>query len=296
MKKSIKYWNKFTVYGFSFSGPIDLCEYARNARINTGIFPLSAVKENGSEGSDDTWLGGGWYKTKSLEQALKLCEDGWNEGYDFYKSLKNKLERRTDKLQAIPADKSKPINIFVNLSYCWETPASAIINRGVIIQNLIRVLENNGYKVNLKAFTLNSVKNLRQEVQDWSYNAQDMSDDDRIFYENVDGKDELSCIVITLKEPNKQLDPRRAYFAFCNPSFHRRINFRIMESSDFKNSGWVKEYGHPCSADFIRDSFNTGKLDIIIPQAWDIGIQGENIVKDWKQFLKYENLEEFFQT
>lgn len=296
MKKSIKYWNKFTVYGFYFSGPIDLCEYARNARINTEIFPLNSVKQSGSEGSDTTWLGGRWYKTDSLEQALKLCEDGWNEGYDFYKSLKNKLERRTDKLQAIPADKSKTINIFVNLSYCWETPAAAIINRGVIIQNLIKVLENNDYKVNLKAFTLNSVKDLRQEVQNWSFNAQDMRVDEQRFYEAFNDKDELSCVVITLKEPDKQLDPRRAYFAFCNPSFLRRIIFRVMESSEFENPNWVGIYGYPCDADVMRHAFTTNKLDIIIPQAWDIGIKGENIVKDWKQFLQYEHLDDFFQT
>lgn len=296
MKKSIKYWNKFTVYGFSFSGPIDLCEYVRNARINTNIFPINSIKQFGSDGDDDIHLGGGWYKTKSLEQALKLCEDGWNEGYDFYKSLKSKLEKRTDKLQVIPMDKSKPINILVNLSYCWETSTSAIINRGIIIQNLIRVLENNGYKVNLKTFALNSVKDLGNERIDWNYNAQDMRDDNRILHETLDETDELSCIVITLKEPNKQLDPRRAYFAFCNPSFDRRIIFRVMESSDFKNHNWFGIYGYPCNSDVISHAFTTNRLDIVIPQSSEIGIEGNNIYKDWKQFLKYENLEEFFQA
>lgn len=266
MKKSIKYWNTYTVYGFVFDGPIDLCEYVRTARINTKIFPMNVINESGSEGSDSTLLGGGWYRTKDLEEALKMCEDGWNEGYDFYRSLNVKLERKSDKLQVISIDKSKPINILVDLAYGFETNVQAIINRGVIIQNLVRVLEKNGYKVNLKAFSL-------------------------IFLEK-----ELSCIVTKLKETNKELDPRRAYFAFCNPSFLRRIIFRVMECSEFKNPNWIYGYGYTSLASFIKEAFNAGEHDIVIPQASEIGIQGNNIYKDWKQFLKYENLEEFFQA
>ena len=266
MKKSINYWNKFTVYGFVFDGPIDLCEYVRTARINTNIFTIAKIKEYGSEGNDSTVNGGGWYRTKNLEEALKMCEDGWNEGYDFYKSLNKRLERRTDKLQAISADRSKPINILVDLAYSVGTPVNAIINRGVMIQNLVRVLEKNGYKVNLKAFSLISLEK------------------------------ELSCIVTKLKETNKELDPRRAYFAFCNPSFLRRIIFRVMECSEFKNPNWIHGYGYTCLASFIKEAFNADKLDIVIPQASEIGIQGDNIEKDWKQFLQYENLEDFFQA
>ena len=265
MKKFIDHWNNYTVYAFNFKNPLDLCDYVRKAEINTKIFPINIVKERGSEGSDKSVNGGGWYQTKDIKQAIDLCTDGWYEGFDFFKSLKSSLDYRGDKLTILSRSKEKPINILVNLSYNWQTTRQAIVNRGVIIQNLINELERNGYKVNLKTFALISYKN------------------------------ELSCVVINLKGIDEHLDARKAYFSFCNASFLRRLVFRVMESSDFKKIGWNENYGYPCDSDFIKKAFSTGKFDIVIPQPSEIGITGQDIVKDWRQFLIFENLQDCFK-
>lgn len=264
MKKFIDRWENYTVYAFNFKNPLDLCEYVRKAEINTRIFPEHIVKSGGSEGDDKTFNGGGWYQTRNVKQAIDFCSDGWHEGFEFFKSLKKTLDYRGDKLNLLSRSKEKPINILVNLSYCWETTKGAVVNRGVIIQNLVNELERNGYKVNLKTFAL-------------------------IYYEN-----EISCIVVNLKSIQEHLDIRKAYFAFCNPSFFRRLVFRVMESSDFKQEGWNQNYGFPCEYDFIKRAFSTGRFDIVIPQPSEIGITGYDIVKDWRQFLIFENLQDCF--
>ena len=265
MKKFINRWNVYTVYGFVFNNIPDFCNYVRKAPINTNIFPLKDVKEFGSEGSDKIVNGGGWYQTENINQAIEFCMDGWHKGFDSFARLNNTLDYRGDKLSFLPKDKSKPINILVNLSYRWETTRNAIVNRGVIIQNLINELERNGYRVNLKTFALS-------------------------YFET-----ELSCIIVTLKGVNERLDSRKAYFAFCNPSFFRRLVFRVMESSDFKYTGWNGIYGYPCDSHLIKAAFSIKKLDIVIPQPWEIGITGENIIEDWKQFLVYEGLQDYFK-
>ena len=264
MKKFIDHWNNYTVYAFNFKNPLDLCEYVRKAEINTKIFPMHIVKDQGSEGSDETVNGGGWYQTENIKQAIDFCTDGWHKGFDFFKSLKRTLDFKGDKLTILSRSKNKPINILVNLSYRWETTHEAVVNRGVIIQNLVNELERNGYMVNLKTFSLN-------------------------YYE-----DEVSCVVVKLKEVEEHLDIRKAYFAFCNPSFLRRLVFRVMESSDFKKDGWNQNYGYLCEYDFIKKAFSTGKFDIVIPQPSEIGITGQNIIEDWRQFLIFENLHDFF--
>lgn len=176
MKKFIDRWENYTVYAFNFKNPLDLCEYVRKAEINTKIFPEHIVKSGGSEGDDKTFNGGGWYQTRNVKQAIDFCSDGWHEGFEFFKSLKKTLDYRGDKLNLLSRSKEKPINILVNLSYCWETTKGAVVNRGVIIQNLVNELERNGYKVNLKTFAL-------------------------IYYEN-----EISCIVVNLKSIQEHLD------------------------------------------------------------------------------------------
>lgn len=67
-----------------------------------------------------------------------------------------------------------------------------------------------------------------------------------------------------------------------------------MESSDFKKEGWNQNYGYLCEYDFMKKAFSAGKFDIVIPQPSEIGITGHDIVKDWRQFLIFENLQDCF--
>jgi hypothetical protein len=264
MRKYVDNWNGFKVHNFEFDGTRELCDYVKRVPLNTRRFTQSMVKDYGSEGSDKTFQGGGWYKTKNLKHAIKLCENGWNEGFDFFKTLKRSLEATGDRIYFFPADETDTVNLFVNLSYNWETREKAIVNRGIIIQNLIRQLEENYYKVNLNAFVLNFCGN------------------------------EILDVIVKLKDKNEKLDPKKAYFAFCNPSFLRRLIFRILESADLREKEWTENYGYPCDSDTIKKFFKTTKIDIVIPQASEIGINGNSINEDWNTFLKYANLRKYF--
>ena len=44
----------------------------------------------------------------------------------------------------------------------------------------------------------------------------------------------------------------------------------------------------------MKKAFSAGKFDIVIPQPSEIGITGHDIVKDWRQFLIFENLQDCF--
>lgn len=262
MKKSITNWNGNTVYNFDFVDTIDLCNYVKHARINENIFSKNKIREHGSETCDTN----GWYQTKNLKEAIKLCKKGWNEGFDFFKTLKKSLEATGDRIYIFPANNDDTVNLYINLAYHHLTTKQAIVNRGVIVQNLIKQLEENYYKVNLNAFSL-------------------------IYCDN-----EISNISVGLKGKDEQLDSKKAYFALCNPSFLRRLIFRVMESSDFKDKNWIICYGYPCNAETIRKFYQSGKLDIVIPQASEIGITGDNINEDWRRFLKYEKLQKYFNS
>lgn len=264
MKKYTNEWHdsrreKFLVYNFEFDSTIDLCNYLKSARINRKVFPRLHFRNCGSTGSDK--LRRGFYQTKSIKEAIYLCENGWNEGYDFFETLKKSLEVTGDRIYFVTGDETDTVNLFVNLSCKYYTTKEAVFNKGVIIQNLIKQLEEKHYKVNLHAFALMCEGN------------------------------EIVNIVVNLKNKGEKIDDKKTYFALCNPSFLRRLIFRVLETSDVKNKDWAKNYGSPCDAKTIKEFYKTGKLDIVIPQAYEVGIRGdEDINKDWKEFLRHENL------
>lgn len=214
--------------------------------------------------------------TKNLKEAKNLClkgNSGEIEDYiAFNEELKNKFFLKSQKrnfvedvygsrlqvskiltgnprsmMRLIRNEPLKYINIWVNCACNWNTDRQAITNRGIIISNMIKLLENNGYKVNLN------------------------------FYFLAIECDEAIYIKVNIKNPGEKLDLSSTYFPMCHPSFLRRIIFAVMERTDAKK-GWRDGYG--CPVNDVEDYIDISKQDIIIREPNNMYIYGKNLIRD----------------
>lgn len=236
--------------------------------------------------------------TNSYKEAWDMARYSWNEGFDkFYnkfKCINYKLEETKKRehyflpvgyspsvpryLKGIPTTmhayqdvyENKNISIFMNLSYSASEKKGSIENRGILTLNLIDYLEKKNYNVNF--YTLEA-----------SYES-----------------GEICMYIIPLKKFNEKLNVKKCYFPLVNPSFLRRLVFRLNELTPVENYGWGSSYGTPLLLDkkpeFIelaynltnpRDKFNSDYIYISTPE--ELGINGKDINEDCENFIKIIN-------
>lgn len=157
--------------------------------------------------------------------------------------------------------KPKFARIHVALSYYWGTTKKQVLNRAIIITNILKALEKAGYSVDLNTFELSQ-----------EYN-------------------ELAYIVVQIKKHGGRLDMQGLYKTLCHVEFLRRILFRILESLDLRN-GWGSGYGSTCSEEFTRNALHMGKNDIFFDQPRDMGIQGDDLSEDFETAINHLNLQD----
>lgn len=157
----------------------------------------------------------------------------------------------------------KFITINCNLSYPCYTSKGAIRNRGIIILSFINALQQYGYKIKLNAFSISKEDS----------------------YSNA----EILYMKVNLKKNNELLNPSYCFFPFCRREFLRRIEFRIIETTPFKVSGWASGYGGNLSESEARAYLNIPKEDktqLYFSYPRDMGIEGDNLEEDTKHFLE----------
>ncbi len=157
--------------------------------------------------------------------------------------------------------KPKFIRIHVSLSYYWGTSKEQVLNRAIIITNVIKALEKAGYSVDLRTFELSSCGN------------------------------ELVYIIVQIKKHGGRLNMSALYKTLCHVEFLRRILFRILETLDVKN-GWCSGYGRTCSEEFIRKALHLGDNDIFFDQPREMGINGDDLARDFERAIKHLNLDD----
>ena len=153
----------------------------------------------------------------------------------------------------------KFIKMHVLISYNGLTKSSQVINRAIIIANLIKALERAGYSVDLNAFELSS------------------------FY------DELECTTVNIKNHGENMNMNTLYKVLCPIEFFRRILFRVIETLDVKEC-WNQGYGRKCSREFTEEFFHMGKDDLFFDQPSKMGIRGYNLAEDFENVVDYLNL------
>lgn len=141
----------------------------------------------------------------------------------------------------------KCINVWVNCSCCGHASTQAIMNRGIIVLNLVKLLEKNGYKVNINFFELSRER-------------------DEVFYAKVN-----------IKRPGEKLDLSSTYFPMCHPSFLRRIIFALQERTNCSGN-WSRGYG--CAINNMKSYIKIGTDDIVIGQPDSVNVYGRDLLED----------------
>ena len=130
---------------------------------------------------------------------------------------------------------SKIVYIVVNQSWAAMTPKHVISYNGAFALSYIDVLERDGYRVNLY------VGKISQRDNGDSYGH-----------------------VVRIKKDSEPLNIYQVSFYLINPSYLRRIAFRIDENEQYlydeTNSGYGRASGYHASREMIRKSLNSNTL------------------------------------
>ena len=135
----------------------------------------------------------------------------------------------------------------------------------MITIELIKLLENSGYKVCFKVFSLSF-------------------ESDEIFFVNV-----------VLKNNNERLDTFKCYYPLCCREFLRRILFRVIESQSFQNYRWGSSYGNNYSIEEIKKILDLQNNDFVIGKPSEMGIHGKDILKDTYNTLQKLQLKKYLK-
>ncbi len=157
--------------------------------------------------------------------------------------------------------KPKFVKIHVSLSYYWGTSKRQVLNRAIIITNILRALEKAGYSVDLNTFEMSSCSN------------------------------EIIYFVVQIKKPGERLNMSRLYKTLCHVEFLRRLLFRVLELTNVECS-WGHGYGSTCDESMVRKVLKAGKNDIFFDQPRNMGIEGNSLADDFERAIRHLNLED----
>lgn len=218
------------------------------------------------------YLIGGYLKDFSMFVKLKKEIDSVNVKYEAKRKVRTAVVGSRPNVPAFIAgapktmyrmDRAKEkkfIDIYINLAYDNNTTEVQVRNRGILILNLVKLLENNDYGVNLKVFEACMVEN------------------------------EAFCATVGLKQPGELLNEKKCYFPMCGKEFLRRILARVKESVPFKEN-WHMSYGQVLSESQTRLIMDIPEDAILIDAPDKMGIKGEDIYEDADAFLEKINLD-----
>lgn len=188
--------------------------------------------------------------TRTLEEAYELCQNGWDEGANkisnkinerknIQVSTKKNFQRYIDVvgfqaivpnyLNGIPKQmmnsrlivkKDKIINFYKNLTYNANVSTDQMIDEGVRCLELVKSLENQGYRVNIFALfsSLGESQKRTRKI--------------------------LNLETIKIKNSSERLNISKMAFLLAHPSFLRRISFKYTEiSEDYPAKIFYPSYG-----------------------------------------------------
>lgn len=240
--------------------------------------PRVSGRDNSSDSGSHSFTG-----THSFEEAYDLMVKGDRESYEMVVKLKKMTDAlfRMDKsikskpvtspegyqphvpnaIMGLPnsmfsqrkvkADK-KVIDVFYNSSMNAHNDPENLAYRGAILLSAIQTLEGRGYSINL-------------------YTG-DISE--------VNGKYE--GFIVTIKNSFQRLNAFKTSYYIVNPSFLRRISFRVSEVEEELNDCTNEGYGSATEADDYRDYVSKHTLDNAV--IFDSGVRID-INKDSKENL-----------
>lgn len=276
-----KYYEKngYNVMYYEFDSIHEFIDYLDKTPINTNIWnteELSSMKGDYS-----------FCQTNSLEEAENLCKYGQHGSFDRLVDLKLKLEKyiklNNNKqkqynyyvgytpdvkayLEGNPltmlnkeTPRRKEIDIYYNAAILGCVSTNEIFNRGAITLSIVEILESLGYSVGLNIFTMS---------KEWN---------------------QIHYAKFNLKKNGERLNIQKLFFPLCNPSFLRRLVFRLREVTPDIIRDWTVGYGSTCNDYIIRKIIDLKEDDIVICQPSEMGINGYSILSDAEAMFNYLN-------
>lgn len=269
---------KWTLYAASFQNLYNLYDYLKsNPQTNDNIFRILQSEENPVSQS------GKPYK-EALEDLIKQDDTKYKEFLKLEGSINGAIKAETKIYQTVmsvqggylnvPAyvagdplcyerveriKKPRFIKMHVLISYNGLTKPSQVLNRAIIIANIIKALESAGYSVDLNAFELSTLNN------------------------------EIECTTVNIKKHGESMKMTDLYKVLCHIEFFRRLLFRVIETLDVKEC-WNQGYGRKCSKEFTEEFFHMGPNDIYFDQPSKMGIRGYDLAEDFESTIDYLNL------
>lgn len=265
---------RMSIYKMNFSSLSQLHLFLKsNPAINRNVFYTQKSKDAPAR-----------FAGEPLDAAIDYCVGGYEKDFEMFVKLIKDIDRvnnryiRSRKMRPsvvgsrpnVPAyvagapksmyrmdraREKKFITIFMNLAYTGNTTEAQIRNRGILTLNLIKLLENNDYGVNLKVFEACTV-----------------------------GSD-IFAASIGLKKPGELLNAKKCYYPLCGKEFLRRVLSRVKESMPFKEK-WHMSYGLLLNDQLTHTIMDIPQNAIIIKAPDEMGIRGIDIYEDADNFWK----------
>lgn len=283
MKKNVSQKFGGEVISYSFDSLYEYIDYLDHGVVSPAFRSHQASIDSGSS----------WAGTRDYETARILCLEG-EYSDEFDKFDKKRIELEKDLVDKIKRARTKadvvgyapnvprylqghPLNMFnhmpnpkkarplVTLNYnitasSYES-AENLRNRGICTLALIKDLETRGFRVNLNLIE-SSYCNDQTLLCKWK-----------------------------LKEADDPIDYRKTFFPLVNPSFLRRLYFRLEEITPELSASWNSGYGRPLEASLTREFFGIDSVNLLINTPSDHGICGKNLKDDYDSFFKSLNVE-----
>lgn len=276
-----KYYIKgqHNVMEYDFDSITEFIDYLDNTPTNIAVWD----RRNLASATDDY----DFCKTHSLQEAKDLCKFGFHEDFDKLLELKTTLEKyikismKKSKqynfyvgyapdvktyLEGNPLSmlnkqnpKRKHIDIYYNSAITGNISTNEIFNRGAITLCLVETLEKMGFSVGLNIFTLSECYN------------------------------QVHYAKFNLKRNGERLNVQKLFFPLCNPSFLRRLVFRLREETPDITYSWTNGYGKTADDYTIRKIIGLKDNDLVICQPDEMGVKGYDIIDDANAMFDYIN-------
>ena len=270
----------YTIYGYKFRGLNDFYDFLKqNPKVNYQVWNRGALSSE--TGSHD--FAGDSYE-KAVEKLMHDMDPGYQEYLNVQKNMRAQAAK-THEYKGIKTiaggvidpvayttgsptiyrasrlvTKPKFITIDTQVAYYWGTSKSQVFNRALIITNLIRALEKQGYSGDVNSFM------------------------------GAENYDEVIEAIFEIKQHGGRTNYQTLYKSLVDVEFFRRLCFRLMEASDVRED-WPDGYGRTASESFVRRLLHLKKEDIYFDQPSEMGIRGKDVGEDFINAMKHLNLE-----
>ena len=271
----------YAIYGYRFKGLGQLYNFLKsNPRINVDVF--GPARDVSSIENDFAFAGKPY--PDALEQIVNYHDPKYREFLDISRKVNTKDIKRQSMFKSVNSvaggiirpqalatgdphiyrttkivKHKKEITINATFGYPSFTTKRQVLNRAIILTNIIYALEKQGYSVKVNSFEICEEGN------------------------------ELIEIILDVKGTNMGVNYQALYRSLCDVEFFRRLGFRLIECADVKGS-WKWGYGRTAGKGLTCNLLKLRENDLYFGTPDSMGIEGEDIEEDFVSAINHLGL------